>query len=233
MTTTPTASTRTVDRALDLLAAVTEQPRLSLTEAARATELPASTALRLLRSLEGSGFVARDDDGAYRPGVRLIQLGARAFSRDSLVQLARGPMDHVVAATGESVYLSVTTPPDSAVYLAIVEGTHSVRHTNWVGRTVPLAGTAVGDALRGSVAAGDYTLRTRSVEKDVTSLSAPISVAGTVVGALSTLVPAYRCTDELADRCGAALVAATGELAHLLGAPEPTYAHVPLALAST
>ena len=51
MTTTPTASTRTVDRALDLLAAVTEQPRLSLTEAARATELPASTALRLLRSL--------------------------------------------------------------------------------------------------------------------------------------------------------------------------------------
>ena len=29
MTTTPTASTRTVDRALDLLAAVTEQPRLS------------------------------------------------------------------------------------------------------------------------------------------------------------------------------------------------------------
>lgn len=220
MTTTPTASTRTVDRALDLLAAVTEQPRLSLTEAARATELPASTALRLLRSLEGSGFVARDDDGAYRPGVRLIQLGARAFSRDSLVQLARGPMDHVVAATGESVYLSVTTPPASAVYLAIVEGTHSVRHTNWVGRTVPLAGTAVGDALRGSVAAGDYTLRTRSVEKDVTSLSAPISVAGTVVGALSTLVPAYRCTDELADRCGAALVAATGELAHLLGAAD-------------
>ena len=69
MTTTPTASTRTVDRALDLLAAVTEQPRLSLTEAARATELPASTALRLLRSLEGSGFVARDDDGAYRPGA--------------------------------------------------------------------------------------------------------------------------------------------------------------------
>ena len=141
------------------------------------------------------------------------------------MQLARGPMDHVVAATGESVYLSVTTPPDSAVYLAIVEGTHSVRHTNWVGRTVPLAGTAVGDALRGSVAAGDYTLRTRSVEKDVTSLYAPISVAGTGVGALSTLVPAYRCTDELADRCGAALVAATGELAHLLGAADTPREH--------
>ncbi|MFP3472521.1 hypothetical protein R0J90_20930, partial [Micrococcus sp. SIMBA_144] len=47
-----------------------------------------------------------------------------------------------------------------------------------------------------------------------------ISVAGTVVGALRTLVPAYRCTDELADRCGAALLAATGELAHLLGAAD-------------
>ena len=81
MTTTPTASTRTVDRALDLLAAVTEQPRLSLTEAARATELPASTALRLLRSLEGSGFVARDDDGAYRPGVPLTHAVWRAGRR--------------------------------------------------------------------------------------------------------------------------------------------------------
>lgn len=216
MPTTPAASTRTVDRALDLLAAVTEQPPMSLTEAARATELPASTALRLLRSLEGAGFVARDEDGGYRPGIRLIRLGARAFSREPLAQLAREPMDHVVAATGESVYLSVPAPPDSAVYLAIVEGTHSVRHTNWVGRTVPLTGTAVGEVLRGEVAADGYTRREHTVEKDVTALSAPVTVHGTVVGALSTLVPAYRCTDELAQRCGAALVAATGELSRVL-----------------
>ena len=80
MTTTPTASTRTVDRALDLLAAVTEQPRLSLTEAARATELPASTALRLLRSLEGSGFVARAPSWMRRTPGRGPSPGTRSCS---------------------------------------------------------------------------------------------------------------------------------------------------------
>ncbi len=208
-----TSSTRTVDRAMDLLAAVTDQPPVSLAEAARATELPASTALRLLRSLEGSGLVARDDDGRFRPGPRLIQLGARAFSREPLVALAHAPMQGVVEATGESVYLSTPGPADTAVYIKIVEGTHSVRHTNWVGRSVPLAGTAVGQVLRGEVPAGEYALIQDTVERDVTALSAPVTVHGTVVGALSTLVPTYRCTEELARRCGAALVEATGVLA--------------------
>ena len=123
----------------------------------------------------------------------------------------------VVARTGESVYLSVAAGPDTAVYLAIEEGTHSVRHTNWVGRTVPLTGTAVGEALRGHVAAGASVLRTDTVESDVTALSSPVVVHGTPVGALSTLVPTYRCTDELAARCGEALVAATAEIARRLG----------------
>lgn len=216
MSVTAPSSTRSVDRALDLLAAVAETWPLSLTEAARATDLPASTALRLLRSLEASDFVTRDDDGGYSPGMRLIRMGARAFSREPLVQLAREAMDAVVATTGESVYLAVPSPPDSAVYLAITEGTHSVRHTNWVGRTVPLRGTAVGEVLGGEVPAGEFILREHTVEADVTALCAPVTVHGGVVGALSTLVPAYRCTAELAERCGAALVRGTGELARLL-----------------
>ena len=211
-----TASTRTVDRALELLAAVTEEAPLSLAAAARATELAPSTALRLLRSLEGAGLVARDDDARYRPGPRLIQLGARAFTREPLAELSRGPMEEVVARTGESVYLATHGPGDTALYIAIVEGTHSVRHTNWVGRTVPLAGSAVGRVFRGEVAAGEYTRRTDTVEADVTALSSPVVVRGAVAGALSTLVPAYRCTDELAERCGAALVAATAEISRRL-----------------
>ncbi len=211
-----TTSTRTVDRAMDLLATVTEQSPISLTEAARATDLPASTALRLLRSLESAGLLTRDEEGRYRPGARLIQLGARAFSRESLVTLSRDAMERVVARTGESVYLSVPGTSDNAVYLAIVEGTHSVRHTNWVGRTVPLEGTAAGMALRGEVAPQEFARRPKTVEPDVTALSAPVRVNGTVVGALSTLVPAYRCTKELEARCGEALVEATAELGHAL-----------------
>ena len=212
----PSASTRTVDRALDLLAAVTERSALTLSDAARQTDLAPSTALRLLRSLEGAGLVTRDDDGRYRPGAQLIRLGARAFTREPLVELSGEPMRALAEKTGESVYLAIAGPADTAVYIAIVEGTHSVRHTNWVGRTVPLAESAVGRAFRGEVPAGEYTQRTHSVEPDVTALTSPVVVRGAVVGALSTLVPDYRCTDELAERCGRALVAATARIARVL-----------------
>ncbi|MCT2007008.1 IclR family transcriptional regulator [Micrococcus lylae] len=212
----PSASTRTVDRALDLLAAVTERSALTLSDAARQTDLAPSTALRLLRSLEGAGLVTRDDDGRYRPGAQLIRLGARAFTREPLVELSGEPMRALAEKTGESVYLAIAGPADTAVYIAIVEGTHSVRHTNWVGRTVPLDGTAVGAVLRGEVEADSVAMIKDTVERDVTALSAPITVQGSPVGALSTLVPTYRCTDELAESCRQALVEATAQIADAL-----------------
>lgn len=212
----PSASTRTVDRALDLLTAVTERSALTLSDAARQTDLAPSTALRLLRSLEGAGLVTRDDHGRYRPGAQLIRLGARAFTREPLVGLSGEPMRALAEKTGESVYLAIPGAADTAVYIAIVEGTHSVRHTNWVGRTVPLDATAVGAVLRGEVEADSVAMIKDTVERDVTALSAPITVLGSPVGALSTLVPTYRCTDELAESCRQALVEATAQIADAL-----------------
>jgi IclR family transcriptional regulator, acetate operon repressor len=210
------SSTRTVDRALDLLTAVTERSPLTLSDAARQADLAPSTALRLLRSLETAGLVTRDEDGRYRPGAQLIRLGARAFTREPLVELSGEPMRELAEKTGESVYLAIPGAADTAVYIAIVEGTHSVRHTNWVGRTVPLEGTAVGAVLRGEVEAESVAMIKDTVERDVTALSAPITVQGSPVGALSTLVPTYRCTEELAERCRRALVQATMQIADAL-----------------
>lgn len=212
----PSASTRAVDRALDLLAAVTERSALTLSDAARQTDLAPSTALRLLRSLEGAGLVTRDEDSRYRPGAQLIRLGARAFTREPLVALSREPMRALAEKTGESVYLAIPGAAETAVYIAIVEGTHSVRHTNWVGRTVALEGTAVGAVLRGEVEAESVAMIKDTVERDVTALSAPVTVQGSPVGALSTLVPTYRCTDELAEACRQALVEATTQIADAL-----------------
>ena len=53
-------ATRTVERALALLSEVCAGEAVTLTECARHTGLPASTALRLLRTLESVGFVSRD-----------------------------------------------------------------------------------------------------------------------------------------------------------------------------
>lgn len=211
------SSTRTVQRALTLLASVCDQGSTSLAEAARAADLPASTALRLMRTLETSEFLARGADNSYQAGARLIQLGAKAFTREMLVSLSREPMQDVVDATGESVYLSVPGPRETALYVSIVEGTFSVRHTNWVGRTVPLKGSAAGAVMRGEAPAAGYVVLQNTVEEDVTAISAPIPAGGRVVAAMSTLVPTYRLDRARRTLCGEALVTATGAVSEALG----------------
>ncbi|WP_372696788.1 IclR family transcriptional regulator [Arthrobacter sp. JSM 101049] len=203
-------STRTVERALQLLGSVCDAGYITLAEAARETELSASTALRLLRTLEASGFVRRDPEAGYRPGMRIVQLGAQALSHESLVSLAMESLRHLVASTGESAYLSVPslggTAAEHSVYIAVEEGTHSVRHTSWVGRSIPLEGSAVGVVLRGKTPAEGYVVVDRGVEKDVTAIAAPITVGRgdetRVIAALSVVAPSYRMTADLVAAIG-------------------------------
>lgn len=227
-------STRTVSRALDLLAAVCDAGETTLAEAARRTELNSSTALRLLRTLEGAGFVRRDDDGAYRPGLRIVQLGAQALSAESLVSLAEGPLRRIVEATGESCYLSVPhlqgTRAEHGIYLAMEEGTHSIRHTSWVGRTVPLDGTAVGAALRGEVPLSGpeagYVVAGDVVESDVTAIAAPVRVPaagseGRIVAALSVVAPSYRMDATTVTACGRLLAEEARSILHAVETADP------------
>lgn len=211
--------TRTAERTLALLAVICERGRATLSEASRATDLAPSTALRLLRTLEGAGFVRRDDDASYTPGGRIIQLGAQALSNESLVDLTGPAMKRLADATGESVYLSIVGHHETALYIAIVEGTHSIRHRSWVGGTIPLDGTAAGQALTGAIPPGSWALVKSGVESDVTAIAAPVRVGRRVVAALSLVVPSYRLGEDDASRYGDLLVAEVATLSSELGGP--------------
>jgi IclR family transcriptional regulator, acetate operon repressor len=214
------SSTRTVDRALGLLAVVCDQEAVGLSECARRASLPASTALRLLRTLEGSGFVTRGDDGSFRAGPRLVQLGAAALGRHALVGMAEPALRRIVAATGESAYLSIAGPNDTAIYIAMVEGTRAVRHTSWVGRALPYADLAVGAALRGAVDASGYLAERDRAEPDVTAIVAPIRrPGGGIAGALSLLGPTYRIDDDAMHAYGQIVSTEAHALAEQLGVP--------------
>jgi IclR family acetate operon transcriptional repressor len=189
-------STRTVERALGLLAEVCAEESLTLAECARRVHLPASTALRLLRTLEASGFVARSSDGSFHAGIRVIQLGAAALGRQSLVRLAEPRLQRIVEQTGESAYLAIRGPGDTAVYIAMVEGTHPVRHTSWVGRAIPLGDLAVGHALRGDESESGYFAQRDPDEPDVTAIAAAISWPGGIAGALNLIGPTYRIDSD-------------------------------------
>jgi IclR family transcriptional regulator, acetate operon repressor len=213
-------STRTVERALALLATICDRGGANLADSARECDLAPSTALRLLRTLETSGFVTKEEFGTYRPGSRIIQLGAQALSNESLVDLARPVMEKLVEETGESVYLSVEGHRATALYISIVEGTHSVRHTSWVGRTVPLDRSAAGRALRGRIPAEGYVVVERGVEADVTAIACPVYSQSRTVAALSLVIPSYRLTAEEATECGQMLASAAANLSAQLSRPK-------------
>jgi IclR family acetate operon transcriptional repressor len=206
------ASTRTVERALALLATICDRGRANLVESARDCGLAPSTALRLLRTLETTGFITKDEFGVYRPGGRLIQLGAQALSNESLIDLTKPIMEKLVAETGESAYLSVEGHGDTALYISIVEGTHSVRHASWVGRTVPLDTSAAGHALRGQVPADGYIAVERGVEADVTAIASPVYSEARIVAGLSLVVPSHRLTASETMHYGRMLASAAADV---------------------
>ncbi|MDX1888430.1 IclR family transcriptional regulator [Mycolicibacterium sp. 050158] len=212
-------ATRTVERALALLASVCDRGGANLADTARDCELAPSTALRLLRTLEATGFVRKDDTGTYRPGSRIIQLGAQALSDESLVDLAGPAMDELATETGESVYLSVVGHAATAVYINIVEGTHSVRHASWVGRTVPLDTSAAGHALRGKVTEDGYVVVERGVETDVTAIACPVYSQSRIVAAMSLVIPSYRLNADQTTQYGRLLIAAAADVSARLSSP--------------
>ncbi|MDT4893792.1 MAG: IclR family transcriptional regulator, acetate operon repressor [Pseudonocardiales bacterium] len=216
----PAASTRTVERALGLLAEVCADESITLSEAARRVQLPPSTALRLLRTLESAGFVARAPNGSWHAGTRVIQLGAAALGRQSLVRLGQPGLRRIVERTGESAYLAISGPADSAVFIAMVEGTHPVRHTSWVGRAISAGDLAVGRALRGDVGEHGYAVHRGPEEPDVTGIAAPIRRPGGIAGALNLVGPTYRIDGDIAETFGDIVRGEADAIAAQLGAPD-------------
>ena len=89
-------STRTVERALALLATICDRGGANLADSAQG--------LRVLRQARRFGCCARskppassrkDEFGMYRPGSRIIQLGASALSNESLIDLAEPAMEEL------------------------------------------------------------------------------------------------------------------------------------------
>ncbi len=187
-------ASRSAERVLDLLQHVGERAPTALTEAAEATGIPVSTALRHLRVLADRGWVERRTDGSYQLGptaTRLAPADTGGATRDRLVAVAEPHLRGLAMDTGESCYLAVRSG-DEALYLSTAEGTRTIRHVGWVGRSVPIAGTAVGEALTANDREADPFSNVGAAESDVGAVTAPIWFGDHVVAAISILGPASR-----------------------------------------
>src|ERR687889_2596915 len=98
-----------VARALALLDELGANPEgLGVNELARRIGVNASTASRLLATLEAGRIVDRAPGGGpYRLGMRLVALADGVLARLDVRDVARPRLRDLVAATGETATLSV------------------------------------------------------------------------------------------------------------------------------
>ena len=144
-TTEPKNSIQVIERMTRLLNALAGQAEaVTLKQLAQATSLHPSTAHRILTALVHDRLVERIDQGNYRLGIRLLELGNLVKARISVREHALPLMRQLHAATGEAVNLSVRRDDEIVYVERTSSGRAMMRVVNIVGARAPLHITAVG-----------------------------------------------------------------------------------------
>ncbi|PIE00446.1 MAG: IclR family transcriptional regulator [Thiothrix nivea] len=140
---------QSIDRAVNLLNAIARYPDpVSLKVLSAETGLHISTAYRILAALTHHQFVERDAAGAYRLGLRLLQLGVRLHSNLDLRALALPVLEGLRDKLNESVNLTIREG-DEVVYIEKATPNRMMHVQQIIGSRAPLHVTAVGKLMLG------------------------------------------------------------------------------------
>lgn len=191
----PDGNVRAVDRALALLLAFgDDDPALPLAEIARRTGLHMTTALRLLGTLEGQGFVQRVA-GGYALGPQLLALGERFRRGLRLEDQVMPALDRLRSESRES---AAFFGRDGAARRCLfrLDSPQPVRTIARVGDVAPLGIGAHGRALVALETEPRPRLPIVSRGerlKEVAAIAAPVLDArGRVAGSIGITMPLYR-----------------------------------------
>src|SRR5215212_6515972 len=124
-----------------------EQNELGITTLANRLGLAKSTVHRLAATLTAAGFLEQNrDNGKYRLGMALFELGALVRRRMDVANEGRPKLRELLEKTGETVQMGVVDHL-SVLYVYEMESPHAIRMAAAVGGRAPLHCTAVGKVL--------------------------------------------------------------------------------------
>lgn len=238
---------RSVTRALDLLSCFDEDRLVwSVSDLARAAELPKSTVVRLVATLERAGMVWVRPDSQVVPGagmLRWARLGQAAWELPDAVQQV---MRDVAKVCAETLSLYVRQGP-VRVCVAQQQGPHTLRHVVTPGDALPLWGGAASKVLLvdadpdlldevaerspdGAEFAAElrrqvetarstgYAVSHGERETGSSGVAAPVvDGEGRVIAALALGGPTGRFTPEQVARFVAVVTASAGEISDQIG----------------
>ena len=140
-------SVQALDRGLALLEIIAQADGLSLTSIAQRAGIPPSTAHRILATLKAAGFVQCDEArGGYLIGVKAFKIGSAFLRNRKLVDVGRGVMRDLMAASGETTNLGIEND-GSVVFVSQLESHHPIRAFHRPGARGPLHASSLGKAI--------------------------------------------------------------------------------------
>lgn len=139
---------RVLDRAIQILAVLSDGELHSLTDLSERVKLSSSTTFRILSNLHYHHYVQRDEQsGTYKLGLACLEL-ARAYSESNDLRLtALSELEALRDATKETVHLAVLDR-NQVVYLDKLPGLHAIGiMSSQIGRRAPAYCTGLGKVL--------------------------------------------------------------------------------------
>jgi len=142
------AGPRAVGRGLEVLRLVAAAPDgLSLTAIATALELPKSSMLNVLRSLQAADYVA-PAHGRYVLGSEALSLAAAISATVSFPGSLMPKLRQLADATGETVTMGVLADEGlSIVFLEVMESHHGLRVSHSRGAKQPIYASSLGQGF--------------------------------------------------------------------------------------
>ncbi len=152
---------KSIEKAIRLLSCLAKagQP-LTLKTLSEAEQMPKSTVHGLLAPLRAGGLVEQTQDGRYKLGVRLFELGCAVKSSWRMIDAAAPHLRYISLQTGQNVQLS-TLDNGEVLILDAADSGSALRVVAQAGGRIPPHCTASGKALMAYLPAA----QTRSILK--------------------------------------------------------------------
>lgn len=141
-------SSSTVEKAFAILELVhaSDDKGVSLGDVARELDVSKSTSYRYLVTLEELNVVRRDSRERFHIGVKLVELGNSFLANSDLRSAAMPYLQALSQETQETIHLAV--PSDGyIIYIARIDGPHSVRVMTRIGTRATMHSTALGKCM--------------------------------------------------------------------------------------
>ena len=117
---------------------------LGVSELAKKLKIGKSTVHGITLALEEEGVLARDPTHKkFNVGYTLLELGRKAYSKIELWDVAKTPMETLMEAVGETVFLGILNG-DHVTILNVVESHNELKITSPPGTRMPLLAGATG-----------------------------------------------------------------------------------------